>query len=181
MQANYQPWINRLMTVPGIKERAARVIFDEVTNDLSGFPDAAHLASWVGVCPGTKESAGKRYSGRAAKGNRYLRRILVECSQAIGLMRKGALYSLFQAFKERKGSRRAVVAMAHHLVKIIYCLFTKGGNFEAQSTDALTKVRKQKYLSAVANIKKQNFEILTSGSLVDKATGAITTVDPMTV
>ena len=63
-------------------------------------------------------------------------------------MRKGALYSLFQAFKERKGTRRAVVAMAHHLVKIIYCLFTKGGNFEAQSTDALTKVRKQKYLSA---------------------------------
>ncbi len=40
---------------------------------------------------------------------------------------------------------------------------------------------KQKYLSAVANIKKQNFEILVSGSLVDKATGAITTVDPMTV
>lgn len=181
MQANYQPWINRLMTVPGIKERAAWVIFAEVTNDLSSFPDAAHLASWVGVCPGTMESAGKRYSGRAAKVNRYLRRILVECSQAIGLMRKGALYSLFQAFKERKGTRRAVVAMAHHLVKIIYCLFTKGGNFEAQSTDALTKVRKQKYLSAVANIKKQNFEILTSGSLVDKATGAITTVDPMTV
>lgn len=81
------------------------MIFDEVTNDLSGFPDAAHLASWVGVCPGTKESAGKRYSGRAAKGNRYLRRILVECSHAIGLM--------------RKGTRRAVVAVAHHLVKII--------------------------------------------------------------
>ena len=95
------------------------MIFDEVTNDLSGFPDAAHLASWVGVCPGTKESAGKRYSGRAAKGNRYLRRILVECSHAIGLMRKGTLYSLFQSFKERKGTRRAVVTVAHHLVKII--------------------------------------------------------------
>ena len=96
-------------------------------------------------------------------------------------MRKGALYSLFQAFKERKGTRRAVVDMAHNLVKIINCLFTNGGHFEAQSKDALTKVRKQKYLSAVANIKKQNFEILTSGSLVDKATGAITAVDPLTV
>jgi transposase len=57
----------RLQTIPGIGKRTAEVIIAEIGVDMSRFPTAAHLASWVGLCPGNHESAGKRQSGKARK------------------------------------------------------------------------------------------------------------------
>jgi transposase len=54
----------------------------EVGTDLQRFPDAEHLSSWAGVCPGHKESAGKRLSGKCKKGNRYVREVLVQAARA---------------------------------------------------------------------------------------------------
>ena len=55
----------------------------EVGTDLSRFPDAEHLSSWAGVCPGHKESAGKRLSGRAKQGKRYVRATLVQAAHGV--------------------------------------------------------------------------------------------------
>ena len=40
---------------------------------MSVFPTPAHLASWAGMCPGQRESAGKRGSGKTRKGSKWLR------------------------------------------------------------------------------------------------------------
>ncbi|MCY2953880.1 MAG: transposase [Planctomycetota bacterium] len=37
------------------------------------FPTDQHLASWAAMCPGNRENAGKRQSGRTNHGNRWLR------------------------------------------------------------------------------------------------------------
>jgi len=50
----------RLMSIPGVGEHAARAIIGEIGTDMSRFPTAAHLASWAGLCPGNHESAGKQ-------------------------------------------------------------------------------------------------------------------------
>ena len=39
---------------------------------------AKHLASWVGLCPGNRQSGGKRLSGKPTKGNVWLRAVLSE-------------------------------------------------------------------------------------------------------
>jgi hypothetical protein len=44
--------------------------------------DAERLASWAAVCPGQRESGGKRLSGRTRMGNIYLRRVLCQCAWA---------------------------------------------------------------------------------------------------
>ena len=64
----YEGQIQRLSTIPGIKRRLAEVLLAEIGPDVSRFPDARHLASWAGLCPGNNESAGKRLSGRTRKG-----------------------------------------------------------------------------------------------------------------
>ncbi len=47
----------------------------EIGADTTVFSSAERLASWVGICPGNNESAGKRKSGRIRKGNAWMRRL----------------------------------------------------------------------------------------------------------
>jgi transposase len=74
--------MEQLTSVPGVETTAARVILAEIGTDMSRFGADTRLASWAGMCPGNDESAGKRRRGRTRKGNRYLRRVLVQCAWA---------------------------------------------------------------------------------------------------
>jgi hypothetical protein len=60
--------VELLTTVPGVDHRSARVILAEIGPDMAVFPTAAHLASWAGMCPGQRDSAGKHGSGKTRKG-----------------------------------------------------------------------------------------------------------------
>ena len=72
----------RLLSIPGVGKRTAETIVAEIGVDMSRFPTAGHLASWVGLCPGNDESAGKRRSGKARKGNEALRTAMCEAAWA---------------------------------------------------------------------------------------------------
>lgn len=80
-----------LLTIPGIGKRVAEVVVAEIGVDMSRFPTSAHLASWAGLCPGNHESAGKRRSGKARKGNAALRTALCEAAWAAGRTKDGYL------------------------------------------------------------------------------------------
>src|SRR6478736_7852576 len=67
-----------LDTVPGISTRSAEVLLAELGTDLRRFPDAQHLASWAGMCPGNAASGGKRLSGTTRKGHQALRQALIQ-------------------------------------------------------------------------------------------------------
>lgn len=76
--------LERLDTIPGIGQRVAEILVAEIGVDMSRFPNAAHLASWAGMCPGNQESAGRRKSGKTRKGNVWLRAALIEATHALG-------------------------------------------------------------------------------------------------
>lgn len=110
-----------LDTIPGLGPRVAEVIVAEIGVEMETvFPSDAHLASWVGLCPGNKASGGKRLSGRTRKGNTYVRAALVQA--AWGATRKQHCYLSSQYYRlvKRLGRKKALVAVAHSLVVIIY-------------------------------------------------------------
>jgi transposase len=47
----YAAELERLQTIPGIKERASQALIAQIGVDMSRFPTAGHLASWARICP----------------------------------------------------------------------------------------------------------------------------------
>jgi transposase len=132
--APLQTQIAQLDSIPGVDLIAARDILAEIGTDMSRFGDAARLASWAGVCPGNHESAGKRYRGKTRKGNRYLRRVLVQCAWGA---RKTPTFlgRTFRRLEVRIGKKKAALAIAHKILVIVYHLLATGSCYEEARYD----------------------------------------------
>jgi transposase len=113
-------------TLPGIAETAATAIIAEVGTDMSRFPSDRHSASWAGVCPGNKQSGGKRLSGRTTKGNPYLRSVLAEVAWAMSHTKDTYLSAQFHRIARRRGEQKAVMAVAHSVLVILYHMLREG-------------------------------------------------------
>lgn len=136
-----------LQTIPSIKPLAAATIIAEIGTDMSCFPSAKHLASWAGVCPGNKQSGGKRLSGAITKGNPYLRAILAEVVWSI-TRTDTYLAAQDHRLARRKGKRRAVMAVAHSVLVIIYYILRDKKPYSdlgADYFDRLDTQRVQRY------------------------------------
>lgn len=118
--SKYEENIKKLEKIPGIGRISAQVILAEIGQDMSQFPTAGHLASWAGVCPGNNESAGKRRSGKTRKGNKLLKRTLVQCANSSKRHKDSFYYSQYQRLTVRRGKKRATVAVAHSILISIY-------------------------------------------------------------
>jgi len=56
----FEEQIKRCEKINGVSQPGLSVLMAEAGTDMQRFPDAEHFSSWAGVCPGHKESAGKR-------------------------------------------------------------------------------------------------------------------------
>jgi transposase len=109
-----------LDTIPGLSQATAQVVVAEIGVNMGRFPSAAALAAWAGLAPGNDESAGRQRSGRTRKGNVWLRTILVQAAQAAAHTKDTALAARYHRIAARRGHKKAVVALAHALLVIIY-------------------------------------------------------------
>jgi transposase len=122
--------IERLDAIPGVGPRVAEHILAEIGPTVERFPDAAHLASWAGLCPGNNESGGKRLSGRTRKGNVWLRTVLVEAAWGAARTRHSYFATLYRRLAARRGAKRAIIAVAHALLVVVYRLLRDGSEYE---------------------------------------------------
>jgi transposase len=130
------PQVEQLTSIPGVETTAARAILAEIGTEMQHFGSAARLASWAGVCPGNDESAGKRRSSRTRKGNRYLRRVLVQCAWA-ARRTPTFLGRTFRRLAGRLGGKKAAMAVAHKILVIVYHLLLEGTCYEEDRYDRL--------------------------------------------
>src|SRR6266567_3492969 len=121
--------LSRLMQIPGIGPLAAAAILAEMGTDMTCFPSAKHLASWAGVAPGNKQSGGKRLKAHTNKGNTHLRAVLAEVVWVISHTRDNYLSAQYHRLAHRLGKKRAIVAVSHSLVTIIYHMLQENEDY----------------------------------------------------
>lgn len=153
----YWHFVELLMTIPGIKENTAMGVICELGCDLSAFKSVRKFCKWIGLAPGNNESAGKRYSNKITHGNKYLRTLLVEVASGIGLMKQGFLHEVHQRFKERRGTKRANVAIANKLARIIYSIMKSGQPYEEQYKPVLKDHRLDRAVKAIDGLRTAGF------------------------
>jgi transposase len=145
MMAPFRAQRDLLTTIPGIGPLAAAAVISEIGADVREyFPDAAHLASWAGLCPGNHESAGKRYSGRRRHGNQHLQPALVESAWA-AVRHEGYLKALYHrhvmkwgGYRSRTAKKKAIVVVAHALLVTIWHVLATGKPCDELGEDYFT-------------------------------------------
>jgi transposase len=133
----YQNEYDIIQSVPGFNENNSASLIAEIGVDMSRFPDEKHLSSWAAICPGNNESAGKRKSGKTRKGNNYLKAILTEAAWAASRTKGTAISEKYHNIARRRGKKRAIVAIAHQLLKEVYFVLETGKPYEELGAEAV--------------------------------------------
>lgn len=136
-----------LRDIPGVGRRVAESILAEVGCDMSYWPTHQHFASWARLCPGNNESAGKRRSTSIGSGHSSLRGTLVEAALAAARTKNTYFAALYRRIAARRGNKRAVIAIAHAILVVVYHCLQNGviyqdlgaNYFEQINREALVK------------------------------------------
>ncbi len=135
--------MERLDAVTGLSRRSIEVLLGELGWDMSHFPDAAHAASWVGICPGQHETGGKQLSGRTRQGNRWAKTVLIQAAHAAGHTRT-YLGEQYRRIRARRGSKKAAMAVGHSILVIFYHMVKSGEPYHEKGVDYFINVNKEK-------------------------------------
>jgi transposase len=137
----FQEAIQRLMTMPGVGLLTAQNVLAEIGTDMSRFPTDQHLASWAAMCPGNRESAGKRKSGHTNHGNRWLRTALVQAAWAASHSKKTYMAAQYRRLAGRRGKKRAIVAVGHSMLVMMYHMLRDKVEYQELGPDYLDKLQ----------------------------------------
>lgn len=127
--------VHALDSIPGFGLQNTQDIISEIGVEMSAFPSHAHLASWAALCPGNDESAGKRRSGRTGKGNAYVRTALVQAAWAASHTKNTYLAAQYHRLAKRLGRKKALIAVAHSMLVIIYHMLSRGEAYHELGAD----------------------------------------------
>jgi transposase len=136
----FAPALEKIAVVPGYNERAAQDLVAEIGTDMSRFPDDDHLCSWAAICPGNHQSAGKQASGRTIQGNRWLKTVLCQSAWAAARTKGSYFGAQFHRLAGRRGKKRAVLAVAHSQLRVIYHLLSSDQSYQDLGADYFLKL-----------------------------------------
>lgn len=122
--------MQRLDTIHGVDRRGAEEVLAEIGTDMSRFSTTGHLASWAGICPGNNRSGERQKSGRTRRGNRWLRSTLIRAARGAARSMGNYLSAQYHRLVHRRGDKRAIVAVAHTIIVIIYNILCKGTTYQ---------------------------------------------------
>lgn len=151
-----------LTAIDGIGALTAQVILSEVGTDMKSWPSEKHFASWLGLCPDHRISGG-RVLARSTRPVVNRARHALRMSAYTLEHSHSALGSKYRRLKRRLGAPKAIVAMAHHLARLIYRMIKFGQDYIDKGMEAYeAKYRAQRRLWLEKQAKELNLKLVAA-------------------
>jgi transposase len=156
----FEAQLKQLDTIPGVNERTAESIIAVIGTDMTRFPDADHLISWAGMCPGSNESAGKQRQSRTRKGNPILRGTLTQAGQAAGRTKSTYLGATYRRIAARRGCKKAAIAVGRSILEIAYFVLRDGVAYEELGVNYYDERKKDAVIrTAVKRLERLGYRV----------------------
>ena len=154
---SFRAAVEQLDAIAGVGERGARALLAETGTDMSRFPTHKHFASWAGRCPGNRESAGKRKSGKTPAANRHLDAVLTEMAHAAVRTKDSYFKAQYHRLAGRRGKKRAIGAVKHSLLVTVYFMLRDHKPYKDLGADYFDKLNPQhRFVTMSANSKNSD-------------------------
>ena len=140
---SYSEAMALLDTIPGVNQRVAETVLAELGVDMRRFATPEQASAWSGLAPGNNESGGKRYSGHIRNGNRALRGVLIQAAWAAVRVKDTFLRAKYERLVVRRGKKRAIVAIAHAILKSIWYMLAYHVPYQDLGGDYFDNRRKE--------------------------------------
>jgi len=142
------PQVQLLMTMPGIGYFAASLLVAEI-GDINRFSNDKKISSWAGLAPRISQSGETTHIGRTGRGNKRVSGLLVQCAQ--NARRFDPRFKRFyDRYYKRRGKGKALVAVAHEMIRIIYFMLRNNEPYRGQNVELTgRKLKSMKYRAKI--------------------------------
>jgi len=131
------PQVRLLMTIPGIGYFTASLLVAEI-GDINRFSNDKKISSWASLAPRIRQSGDKTHIGRVGKGNKRVGSMLVQCAHTA--RRHDARFNkTYKRVSRRGGKGKAVVAVAHEMIRIVYFMLMRDEPYRGQNVEMTTR------------------------------------------
>ena len=159
------PFVNeelqeKLDAVPGIDVNTIQNVIAEIGTDMNQFPSHAHLRSWTGICPVMRNRPASESGARRPKGIAGFRPALTQAAWAATHTKDSYLGAEYHRLAGRRGKKRALVAVAHTLLVIIYHIIKYRVDYRDLGADYFLRLepdRQKRYL--VKRLEQLGYEV----------------------
>lgn len=126
--------VRLLMTMPGLGCFAASLLVAEIC-DIGRFSSDGRLVSWAGLAPCVRQSGDKAVHGRINRqGNGFVRWVMVQAAH-VARLHDERFKEFYERYSKRKGDQKAVVAVAHEMLRIVYFMLKRNEAYRGEKRD----------------------------------------------
>jgi transposase len=137
-----------LIAIPGLNASTVQTILSEIGLDLRKWPHAKAFCAWLGLAPRHEISGGKVLRRSTRKTHNRAGQAFRLAAQAVSRSRNG-LGAYYRRMRARLGPKSAIVATAHKIARIAYCLLTRRTPFRDLSAEDYERRTRERELAAL--------------------------------
>lgn len=137
-----------LTRINGLEITTVLKLLTEIGPDLARFATVKHFCSWLGLCPGTKISGGKKLSSATKLSANRARQALKVAAMTLSHS-DSALGAFYRRLCTRMDKPRANTATAHKLARLVYFMLTRGEAYVDQGQQRYDELQRERSIAAL--------------------------------